>query len=169
MHLLLSVLPLRILLLHLPDHEVKSLPVPVVLFLLPPPSLLVAQHLSAQFVSDLSAPLLRLLTPKETVACSRDTASGLVILGQGHAIVVIQGEARGEGALHRVVKGLSDLTALAVLQDLSVKGGFVRDHSLSSEFFSQFIFFLDRLHHIGEVLPLFKLGGTHFFEFLVRT
>ena len=82
MHLLLSLLPLCVLLLHLPDHEVESLTVPVILLLLPPPSLLVAQHLSPQLLPDLCATLLRLLTSEETVTHHGDSAGCLVILSE---------------------------------------------------------------------------------------
>lgn len=170
MHLLLSVLSLSLLLLHLPDHEVESLTVPVILLLLPPPSLLIARHLSPELLPDLRAALLRLLTPKEPVAHHGHSTRRLVILSERHhAVVVVQGEACRESALHRVVQGFGDLAALSVLQDLPVKGGFVRDHSLTLQFFSQFILLLDGLHHVGEVLTLFKLRGTQFFEFLVRS
>ena len=171
MHLLLSVLSLSLLLLHLPDHEVESLSVPVILLFLPPPSLLIARHLSPELLPDLRAALLRLLTPEEPpVAHHGHSTRRLVILSQGHhAVVVVQGEACRESALHRVVQGFGDLAALPVLQDLPVEGGFVRDHSLTLQFFSQFILLLDGLHHVGKVLTLFKLGRTQFFEFLVRT
>jgi hypothetical protein len=170
MHLFLFLLPVRLLLLHFPDHKVESLPIPIVLLLLPPSPLLVAEHLSAQFLPYLRAALLGLLTAQEAVTCHRDPTRRLIVLGEGApVIVIVEREACREGALHRVIEGLSDLTALPVLHDLAVKGRFIGDHGLSFEFISQFILLFDCLHHIGKVLPLFKLGGTHFFEFLVGT
>ena len=101
MHLFLFLLPLRLLLLHFPDHKVESLPIPIVLLLLPPSPLLVAEHLSAQFLPYLRAALLGLLAAQEAVARHRDPTRRLIVLSEGAPVVVmVEREACREGALH---------------------------------------------------------------------
>jgi hypothetical protein len=101
MHLFLFLLPLRLLLLHFPDHKVESLPVLIVLLLLPPSPLLVAEHLSAQFLPYLRATLLGLLAAQEAVTRHRDPTGCLIVLSEGAPVVVmVEREACREGALH---------------------------------------------------------------------
>ena len=100
MHLFLFLLPVRILLLHFPDHKVESLPILIVLLFLPPSPLLVAEHLSAQFIPYLRTALLGLLAAQEAVARHRDATRCLIVLSEGAVIIIVEREPSRKGALH---------------------------------------------------------------------
>jgi hypothetical protein len=168
MHLFLLLLSLSILLLHVFDHKVKSLPVPHILVSLLSPSLLVGHDLLAQLIPDYLSAFLRLAPAQHppvsvvgrAVKVSGAERSVLVIIDDSR-VSYRDGQTSCERTLHAVVQALSQLPSLPIVLYLFVELRLVGKLGLAFKLGSQLILLLDRLHHVCEMLPLLKLRRTH--------